>query len=55
MNLKIRLVPGSAWADGEIQDNERTAILQGAHGKGLESGTDGILPGFARTMRRGSV
>jgi hypothetical protein len=30
-----------AWADGEIQDNERTAILQGAHGKGLESGTDG--------------
>jgi hypothetical protein len=30
-----------AWADGEIQDNERTAILQGAHGKGLEKGTDG--------------
>jgi hypothetical protein len=30
-----------AWADGEIQDNERTAILQGAHGKGLEQGTDG--------------
>jgi hypothetical protein len=30
-----------AWADGEIQDNERTAILQGAHGKGLEEGTDG--------------
>src|SRR4051812_21013860 len=30
-----------AWADGEIQDNERTAILQGAHGKGLEDGTDG--------------
>ena len=30
-----------AWADGEIQENERTAILQGAHGKGLESGTDG--------------
>ena len=30
-----------AWADGEIQDNERTAILQGAHGKGLEAGTDG--------------
>ncbi|CAN5333248.1 hypothetical protein BH11MYX1_BH11MYX1_30360 [soil metagenome] len=30
-----------AWADGEIQDNERTAILQGAHGKGLESGTPG--------------
>ena len=30
-----------AWADGAIQDNERNAILQGAHGKGLESGTDG--------------
>ena len=30
-----------AWADGTIQDNERIAILQGAHGKGLEQGTDG--------------
>jgi hypothetical protein len=30
-----------AWADGEIQDNERTAILAGAHGKGLEEGTPG--------------
>ncbi|HEY0195853.1 MAG TPA: hypothetical protein VGC42_32285 [Kofleriaceae bacterium] len=30
-----------AWADGEIQDNERVAILQGAHGKGLEEGTPG--------------
>ena len=30
-----------AWADGTIQDNERTAILQGAHGKGLEQGTPG--------------
>jgi hypothetical protein len=30
-----------AWADGTIQDNERTAILQGAHGKGLEDGSDG--------------
>jgi hypothetical protein len=30
-----------AWADGEIQDNERVAILQGAHGKGLEDGTAG--------------
>ena len=30
-----------AWADGQIQDNERVAILQGAHGKGLEEGTDG--------------
>jgi hypothetical protein len=30
-----------AWADGSIQDNERMAILQGAHGKGLERGTDG--------------
>jgi hypothetical protein len=30
-----------AWADGTIQDNERTAILAGAHGKGLEESTDG--------------
>lgn len=30
-----------AWADGQIQDNEREAILQGAHGKGLEQGSDG--------------
>lgn len=30
-----------AWADGTIQENERVAILQGAHGKGLEQGTDG--------------
>jgi hypothetical protein len=30
-----------AWADGAIQDNERTAILQGAHGKGLEECSDG--------------
>jgi hypothetical protein len=30
-----------AWADGAIQDNERTAILQGAHGKGLTDGSDG--------------
>ena len=30
-----------AWADGTVQDNERNAILQGAHGKGLEEGTDG--------------
>jgi hypothetical protein len=32
-----------AWADGTIQDNERVAILNGAHGKGLEEGT----PGYA--------
>ena len=30
-----------AWADGTVQDSERTAILQGAHGKGLEAGSDG--------------
>jgi hypothetical protein len=30
-----------AWADGTIHDNERTAILQGAAGKGLEEGSDG--------------
>ena len=33
-----------AWADGTIQDNERTAILQGAHGKGLEKGTRRLRP-----------
>jgi hypothetical protein len=39
-----------AWADGEIQDNERTAILQGAHGKGLEQGTEGydLLQGWLK-------
>ena len=39
----LSLVPliAVAWADGAIQDNERTAILQGAHGKGLEQGTPG--------------
>lgn len=39
----LSLVPliSVAWADGEIQDNERVAILQGAHGKGLEESTDG--------------
>jgi hypothetical protein len=42
-NAALSLVPliQVAWADGTIQDNERTAILQGAHGKGLEEGTDG--------------
>jgi len=41
----LSLVPliDVAWADGEIQENERTAILQGAHGKGLESGSDGYV------------
>lgn len=40
-----------AWADGAIQDNERTAILQGAHGKGLEQGTDGydLLQSWLKT------
>jgi hypothetical protein len=39
-----------AWADGVIQDNERTAILQGAHGKGLEDGSDGyaLLQGWLK-------
>jgi hypothetical protein len=30
-----------AWADGTIQDNERAAILHGAHGKGLDEGSPG--------------
>ncbi len=39
----LSLVPliSVAWADGTIQDNERDAILHGAHGKGLEAGTAG--------------
>lgn len=39
----LSLVPliAVAWADGTIQDNERDAILHGAHGKGLEAGTAG--------------
>lgn len=49
----LSLVPliAVAWADGEIQDNERTAILQGAHGKGLEQGTDGyeLLQSWLKT------
>lgn len=41
----LSLVPliSVAWADGEIQDNERDAILHGAQGKGMEDGT----PGYA--------
>lgn len=37
-----------AWADGVVQDNERIAILNGAHGKGLEEGTAGyaLLEGW---------
>jgi hypothetical protein len=46
----LSLVPliAVAWADGEIQDNERVSILQGAHGKGLEQGSDGyeLLQGW---------
>lgn len=40
-----------AWADGSIQDNERIAILQGAHGKGLEQGSDGyeLLQAWLKT------
>jgi hypothetical protein len=39
-----------AWADGVIQDNERVAILQGAHGKGLDEGTSGyeLLHGWLK-------
>ena len=37
----VSLVPlvHVAWADEQIQDNERDAILQGAHGKGIEEGS----------------
>jgi tellurite resistance protein len=39
----LSLVPlvAVAWADGEIQDDEKQAIMQGAHGKGLDEGTPG--------------
>ncbi|MEZ4358656.1 MAG: hypothetical protein R3B48_00635 [Kofleriaceae bacterium] len=39
----LSLVPlvAVAWADGEIQDDERGAIMQGAHGKGLDEGSAG--------------
>jgi hypothetical protein len=39
----LSLVPliAVAWADGVIQDNERTAIMSGAAGKGLEPDTAG--------------
>lgn len=46
----LSLVPlvAVAWADGEIQDDEREAIMQGAAGKGLEKGAPGydILEGW---------
>lgn len=46
----LSLVPlvAVAWADGEIQDDEKAAILQGAHGKGLEEGSPGhdLLTGW---------
>lgn len=46
----LSLVPlvAVAWADGEIQDDEKSAILQGAQGKGLEEGSPGydLLTGW---------
>jgi hypothetical protein len=46
----LSLVPlvAVAWADGEIQDDEKQAILQGAHGKGLDEGSPGyeLLSGW---------
>ncbi|MBP6631767.1 MAG: hypothetical protein KBG28_29220 [Kofleriaceae bacterium] len=48
----LSLVPliAVAWADGSIQDNERDAILKGAHGKGIERGSAGyeLLDGWLR-------
>lgn len=37
-----------AWADGEVQSNEREAILQGARGKGIEEDSPGaeLLAGW---------
>ncbi|HRC55909.1 MAG: hypothetical protein IPI49_12155 [Myxococcales bacterium] len=46
----LSLVPlvAVAWADGEIQDDERVAILQGAQGKGLDESSPGheLLSGW---------
>lgn len=46
----LSLVPlvAVAWADGEIQEDERVAILQGAHGKGLDESSPGyeLLSGW---------
>jgi hypothetical protein len=41
----LSLVPlvAVAWADGEVQDHERDAIMQGAHGKGLDEGSPAYL------------
>jgi hypothetical protein len=49
----LSLVPliSVAWADGQIQDNEREAILQAAHGKGLDKGSPGydLLTSWLKT------
>jgi hypothetical protein len=46
-----------AWADGSVQDNERAAILQAAHGKNLESGSAGykLLEGWLSKKPEGSL
>lgn len=48
----VSLVPlvEVAWADGEMQDNEREAILDGAKSKGIEEGSDAyeVLSGWLR-------
>lgn len=46
----VSLVPliEVAWADGQVQDHERDAILRAAHGKGIDEGSDGygLLTGW---------
>ncbi len=46
-----------AWADGQIQEHERSALLQGAHGKGLQQGSDGynLLQGLAPKKPNGQL
>jgi hypothetical protein len=46
-----------AWADGSIQDNERNAILQAAHGKNLENGSPGykLLESWLSTKPDGKL
>lgn len=40
MALSIVPLVHVAWADGKVQPEERDAILQGAHKKGIEKGTE---------------
>jgi hypothetical protein len=55
----LSLVPlvAVAWADGAIQDDEKQAIMQGAHGKGLDEGSPGyqLLSGWLARRPDGAL